>query len=289
MSEEQTLPQRVVMPTDEAFAENRYHLTCWRYVRGTLAHLSHRTETVFSDDLRKIDWSTFEIVVDDERVVIDFSDFLVLSNVSGRFKNWLRFQHCPGFEPYPNLGSFPPCSYLDWEEYDQLRQSRYDASGDKIVYRHSSLTGRLPGLVRRRQRAGEILKEHYAGRLETGFVQQREFFRGCTESLVVVHIPGSYPHSLDRSVQQMFGLGVCVISPDIWTTCLEERPVAGEHYLMLRDDFSDLPEKIQWCLENRRACVEVGRAAQRFFETHCTPAAIWTYVKARVERHRQPA
>ncbi len=286
MTDENLLPQRVVMPTDKAFAENNYHLVCWRYCYGTLEHLSNQIDVSLSDRLGKPAWSAFEIRVDDEPVVIDFSDFIILSNVSGRFTNWLRFQHNPAFEPYPNLGSFPPCSFVDWDEFYKLREMRYDAGGDKIVYKHSSLDRRLPGLVRRRKLAGEILRQHYAERLDTGFMPQKEYFQRCTESLVVVHVPGSHPHILDRSVQQMFGLGVCVISPDIWTTCLEERPVAGQHYLMLRDDYADLPEKIEWCLDNRLECAEIGRQAQQFFDRHCLPDAIWRYVKARVDDNR---
>ncbi len=111
---------------------------------------------------------------------------------------------------------------------------------------------------------------------------QQHYFRECTESLAVVHIPGSHPHILDRTVQQMFALGVCVISPDIWTTCLEVRPQANVHYLAIRDDYSDLPEKIDWIADHRDRAAAIGAAAKNFFRQYCTPEAIWRYVHRRL-------
>lgn len=276
------LPAHVVLPDDSMFA-GEYFVHYLRYVRGTLEHLADKIELTHSTSLKRPDWSAFEVLVDDQVVVIDFSDFSLISTSSSAYRHWLRFHHTPSLEPFPNLGSFPPWSFMHWGRYEELlRRPAYTALGEQVIYRHGDIDNRESGVGRRRSAAGDILRRDFPDRVVTGFVAQEEFFDSCLRSALVVHIPGSHPHILDRTVQQMFGLGVCVISPDLWTTCLETRPVAGEHYLLLRDDFSNLPELVHWALANRDQCRQIGRAAQAFFQRQCTPMAIWNYICRRL-------
>lgn len=280
------LPQRITLPNESIF-EGGHQAGYWKYVRGTVEALADSVKLEYSSELGRRCWSAFEILVDDEIVVIDFSDFHIVNTKSSGCANWLRFHHTPAFMPYPNLGSFPPWSFWNWDDYTQAASGpQYTASGDYVVYRHSSLENRMPNLVQRRTRAMELLTAHCGDRLRTGFIAQSEYFRDCLESQVVVHIPGSHPHILDRTVQQMFALGVCVISPDLWTTCLEERPQAGVHYVGILDDYSDLPDKVDWVKNHPQQAVAIGQAAKQFFATHCTPEAIWRYVQKRVSEKR---
>jgi hypothetical protein len=283
------LPQRIVLPPDSIFAAGK-HAGYWRYVRSTAAWLGEQTVLDYSDRLRRPAWSAFEIDVDGHRMVIDYSDFLLVDQKASAYKHWLRFHHTPAFSPFVHLGSFPPWSFTDWELYQRLSlKQRYSASGSSIIYRHSVWQGRLSNLIERRERALRILSEHCSNRLVTGFVSQDRYFQDCLGSLAVVHIPGSHPHILDRSVQQMFALGVCVISPDLWTTCLEQRPQAGVHYVSVQDDYSDLIAKVDWVAANREAAVAIGDAAKRFFASHCTPSAIWNYIMRRIHCGDQQA
>ena len=277
-----SLPECVVMPP-ETILDDEFHRYYLKYVRGTVEALAGQVELSTSSELRRPAWSAFEVRVDGEIVAIDFSDFHLVATESGGYRHWLRFHHTPAMEPFPNLGSFPPWSFLDWSQLERFRRcSAYTAGGEQIIYRHSSLAQRSAPIVQRRRKAGELLKRHFPERVEMGFVPQDDYFQACLNSLVVVHIPGSHPHILDRTVLQMFALGVCVISPDLWTTCLEQRPQADEHYLMLRDDFEDLPSKIEWALRHRDRCAEIGQRGKRFFDSHCMPAAIWEYIHRRV-------
>ncbi|WP_153555825.1 glycosyl transferase family 90 [Roseimaritima sediminicola] len=276
------LPRTVALPPPTIF-DCEFNAGYWKYVRGTLTALASRVRCQISDGLGKLGWSSFEIRVDGQPVAIDYSDYLLVDELSSAYAHWLRFHHTPAFVPFPNLGSFPPWSFWDWQQYERARQSlRYTAAGDAIIYRHSSLENRLPNVVERRRRALRLLQAACPERLQTGFVPQDQYFAECAASLAVVHIPGSHPHILDRSVQQMFALGVCVISPDLWSTCLEQRPQAGVHYVGILDDYSDLPEKVQWVADNRRQAAAIGQAAKAFFAEHCTPEAIWRYIHRRV-------
>lgn len=288
MSFEPTLPRSVILPHDTIF-DDEFTVGYWKYVRGTVAALTDAIRLEYSEQLGKQGWSGFEILVDGQSVVIDYSDFLIVNPLSAAFQHWLLFHHTPAFVPYPNLGSFPPWSFWDWNDYQiALQGPRYTAMGESIIYRHSSLENRLPNAIERRTRAMQILQQHCRDRLRTGFIEQQQYFQECLSSLAVVHIPGSHPHILDRSVQQMFAHGVCVISPDLWSTCLEHRPQAGVHYVGILDDYSDLPEKVNWVAEHRSQAAAIGAAAQAFFAERCTPKAIWSYIHQRLHTPALP-
>ncbi len=153
MSFNSGLPQRISMPPDSIFEGGRF-VGYWKYVRGTIEALSDSITLEYNSQLRRRSWSAFEMLVDGQMVVIDYSDFLLVDVDSSSHDHWLRFHHTPAFMPYPYLGSFPPWSFLDWEDHRRsTNQLVYTASGDSIVYRHSSLENRLPNLIQRRTRA----------------------------------------------------------------------------------------------------------------------------------------
>jgi hypothetical protein len=277
-----SLPSRVVIP-DESICDQGRHRGYLQYVRGTIEALAPDVELVIDREARRVGWSSFEIVVDDHVAVIDYSDFAIIDPRFRQYDHWFRFHHNPSFAPYAKLGSFPPWSFLDWNEYHRISSNQPStALNDRIIYRHSRLKNRLPNLVERRMRAMSLLREHCGDRLTTGYVPQEIYFQDCLRSLAVVHIPGSHPHILDRTVQQMFGIGVCVISPDLWTTCLEKRPQANVHYVPIQDDYSDLTEKVDWVTDHPDQALQIGQAAKRFFTQNCTPAAIWRYIYRKV-------
>jgi len=277
------LPREVVLPPESLFESPLFRAN-WRYVRGTVAALPGVKLSV-DPSLGMPCWSAFEAVVDGVKIAIDMSDFLQLAPVSGGYELWLRFQHVPAFEPYERIGSFPPYSHEDWVEYErQAGRISYRAAGERICYRvHSHAGGGLGGRTRRREQVRRLLRRHFPGLVDEQLLRPYwRFLAAACSALVAVHVPGSHPHILDRSVLQLWSVGACVICTDIWTSCLERRPVPGEHYLMMRDDFSDLVELIHWCRANRQACVGIGQRAKQFFRQHCTPAAIWSYIKGRL-------
>jgi hypothetical protein len=76
-------------------------------------------------------------------------------------------------------------------------------------------------------------------------------------------------------------MGVCVVSPAIWGTCLEELPKPGIHYLGVQHDYSDLVSTVAACFADRDRCRRIGAAARRFFDEHCLPRPIWQYIHRR--------
>jgi len=281
------LPRRVeVVPIDAVgpSAVERHH---WNYFAGTVRDAG--TELVVNANLKTPSWSSFEFRADGELAVYEYSDFLPFDRASWRYKHWFKRAFCPGHKVCRHLVSFSPTSFLDWRQYRQLTaENRYTATGDVILHKQSAPVPRNrvgADLRRRRLKAREMLVERFGSRVETTIDPQRRFFLKAFGCLVSVHIPGSWEHLLDRGQHQLMGLGVCTVSPEIWTCCLGERPQAWLHYVPIRDDFSDLAEKVAWCDTHREECRRIGRRAKVFFETHSMPKVIWQYVMRRLQTH----
>ncbi|HVA45182.1 MAG TPA: glycosyl transferase family 90 [Pirellulales bacterium] len=281
------LPKQVRLPPESvalAHGEWSCHLEAWRYVVSTLRALPE-IEVVFDAALGMLCWSAYELRVDGVPVAIDISDYVLVDAAVGGFEHWLRFTYTPLFAPFPGIGSFPITSFLDWHEYERLcRELRYRAEGGRVVYsQRDYLEEKLPGgKTARRQHARRVLQERYGAALDDDWTDRPGYWRRAADSLVTVCVPGADNHHLDRGQHQLLGLGVCTISPDLFIAPLEERLVAGEHYVACRDDYADLIDQIEWCRAHRDACRQIGRQAQEFFQRHSTPRAIWRYVGQRL-------
>ena len=57
---------------------------------------------------------------------------------------------------------------------------------------------------------------------------------------------------------------VLMAKPQIGSWLMEETLIPNYHYIQLRDDFEDLPEKIKWCDDNADACIEIIKNAHDF-------------------------
>lgn len=281
------LPRSVEIPPRTIVETEPYVQLCWDYLHATLVSL--KIDVKINPDLPCVCPSAFEMHVDGVTAVYDYSDYLLVAGEQQRYRHWFRFHHTSGFTPHDNLASFPPISFLNWDEYRHLgNQIRYDASGETILHAQAfeflsrSESARDRDLYRRRKRARERLISEFGHRVDTEIRPQRDFWRAAGRALVSVHIPGSWPHSLDRGQHQLLGFGVCTISPTIWTSTLGETIQPYEHYVPIRDDDSDLVEKVQWCEQHREECAAIGRRARAFFLKHSTPSAIWTSIVNRM-------
>jgi hypothetical protein len=57
---------------------------------------------------------------------------------------------------------------------------------------------------------------------------------------------------------------VFMAKPRVTSWLMETTLVPNYHYVLLKDDFSDLLEKIIWCNNNQNKCIEIIRNANRF-------------------------
>ena len=281
------LPREVRLPPESvalAHGQCSYHYEAWRYVLGTL-RVMPGVNVEFDSRLAMPCWSAYELRVDDVPVVVDISDYVLVDPAVGDFRHWLRFTYTPLFAPFPDIGSFPITSFLDWDQFGELSlELDYCAAGQRIVYGQSEAVGEnLPSRkTERRQHVRAVLRELYTGDLDDEWTDRPSYWRRAASSMVTICVPGADNHHLDRGQHQLLGLGVCTISPDLCMAPLGDRLVAGEHYVTCRDDYGDLVDKIEWCRQHRNECREIGRNARQFFQAHSTPGAIWEYVAKRL-------
>jgi hypothetical protein len=281
------LPQHVALPPRHVVGSEPYRQLCWDYLRSTLAFLPIAVD--IDDTLTSVCQGAFAIRIDGVAAVYDYSDYLLVDGAQKDHRHWFRFHHTQGFIPHDNLASFPPISFLDWNEFHEVSSRlHYEASGDTILHSQSfeflagSLSTRDRDLYARRQLVRSRLHAEFGPLVQTDRLSQRDFWQAACHSLVSVHVPGSWRHSLDRGQHQLLGLGVCTLSPEIWTTILDRRIEAYQHYVPVRDDFSDLISQVVWCRGHRAECATMGRRAKAFFLEHSTPAAIWSFIAQRM-------
>jgi hypothetical protein len=80
---------------------------------------------------------------------------------------------------------------------------------------------------------------------------------------------------------EAFGLGVCTVSPELQNTLpWRKRFEPGVHYVGCKPYFSDVCEKVKWCLANPEECKEIGQNARDLFDECCLPARQVTWMKA---------
>ena len=54
--------------------------------------------------------------------------------------------------------------------------------------------------------------------------------------------------------------------PRVTSWLMETTLVPNKHYILLKDDFSDLYEKLQWCNSNQDKCIEIVKNANEFMK-----------------------
>lgn len=52
--------------------------------------------------------------------------------------------------------------------------------------------------------------------------------------------------------------------PRCFSWLMEDKLIAGVHYILLKDDFSDIVEKLEWCNDNQEKCKEIVRNANKY-------------------------
>lgn len=279
------LPKEIRVPAQLIHrAKITHHVS---YVEAMLNDISRRFGTRIVEDAG-LGFPTplsFEIGLGSLRCAIDYNDLPQLPPRAGEFDFWIKFHTTSAHVPFGNVLPFPPCSFSNWDQYRELESDiRYAASGDTILHaQRTKITLRAQqwaeDLTRRRSLVREQLRGRYGDEVDVDFTDQVTYWRKASTCLTSVHAPGMWNNMLDRAQLQMFGFGVCTISPVLYTRLSPSgSPVPGEHYIACRDDYADLIEKVEWCRENREKCCEVGAAAKRLFQENCLPEAVWSMV-----------
>jgi hypothetical protein len=74
----------------------------------------------------------------------------------------------------------------------------------------------------------------------------------------------------DVATDLKWKLGSCSVvlkcKPTVVSWLMEDKLIPGVHYVLIKDDYSDLLEKIYWCLSNDDKCIEIIKNANLYME-----------------------
>lgn len=213
----------------------------------------------------------FSARVNDWLVGFDFCD-LADAHHLGHF-HYVFKQACMScHEHYLRVASWPNIAFKSWSQYLEL-SARPSGFINAINYR--DVINDREGLVSRRTRVREILKEAFGDRVHTDIVFQRQYLDAVRDYAVTVHVGGGFNNRTDRTSMQTMALGGCLVQPTIFTLVGDQRPRPGVHYFDCWDDYSDLVETVRWVLEHREERDKVAAQAKAFYRQECCPEAFW--------------
>ena len=261
------------LPRRSMFA--RYYEVYYRFHLNTLKHLGANITYVGDTSIGD---ARYTMKLDGQEMAIDYSVHLDMAPNYERYPYYFKTHYSEGVhDAETNMYAFSPISFYDWDEYYALeKQVEYTASSNLILNRQRPHLNAL----KRRNVVQARLKQRYGDQVAIDVVKQKEFWRDAARCLVSVCVPGSRNDMLDRGHIQFLGLGVCTICPYL----INYLPGGGTlqpgvHYVQCADDYSDLEDQIEWCRNNRDACVEIGRNAKKLFMERFTPEPLWHYVR----------
>jgi hypothetical protein len=247
-----------------AFADQKYYNVHFKYVLNIFKHLNCRIEYEKRDG--------FVITVDGKPFLIDYADTSIPVNCALPV---FKF-HC--HKETPKLFSFPPVSFYNWNEYDQFKNLvKYPASGD-ISYRQRA----YGNAKERRNFVKQVLSGRYAN-LKTGLIGQKEYWYEINNLFVALFVPGWCNNILDRAQFQYMAFGCCTISPRLPEILPFGRfLIPNEHYVLCKDDYSDITDLIDFYTCCPETCIEIGNNAKTLFEEVATPGGIGKWITSKL-------
>lgn len=243
-------------------------------ISGVNVELIDSTDTVFVCDDKLI----FSCVLNDKQFIVDYADH--------HYKNWKQqFENIPYFkfqttsEKNNDIISLGPpivgakiknLKGATMREYMHMRNHfEYVPDNNKI------LAKQLPNgaATERRNYVHQLLLNSYGDEVDTNVdCDQWQFWEMHKNALVSVCVPGATNNMADRGQTELFGLGVCTVSPEIKTLFpYNKQPTPNYHYIKCKDDYSDLINVINKLKKNPERTIRVAANARRFFEKYYTP------------------
>jgi len=227
--------------------------------------------------IEPIHQSRFRMEINDKNVIIDFRDHIDIHPMYKDYDYYFKYHVTEGkHSKYKKLYPLGAISFLNWEQYFKLRKEiKYKCNNDIILNNQ-----RVFGNARiRRPKVRKIIRKKYGKFLDTTLVPQIDFWKKINNCLVSVCVPGARNDMLDRGQWQYMAFGACTISPYIKTIlAYNKKLIPNIHYIQCRDDYTDINDKIEWCKNNRKKCIKIGRNAQKLFLQTSTPEKLWKWI-----------
>jgi len=252
----------------------RYAITA-----GVEVELIETTDKVFIKD----DQLIFSCLINDQQVIFDYAD------------HWNR----SWIDDYPNLKYFKfqttqnsPTSAIPLgppmvgvkkagtkgatlREYLDLKWEFNYVPGNSILCKQ------LPNgaATERRNNVHKLITEYFTDVDIDANVDQIQFWKAHQNCLTSICVPGATNNMVDRGQIELFGLGVCTISPKLETRFpFDKIPEPNLHYIQCADDYSDLIKIIHDLHQNKNLCKEIGNNAKTFYDEYFSPDKYWEWI-----------
>ena len=265
-------------PTDRNIQWHRYYHVHYMYIKNLLT-----ADGACIEDVNPIDFfeyrmlTSFEVIINRHRILFDYNDHLKLSvpdKQVGIYKCVFKFHYNKELHSdFKNIFPFSPVNFNSWKQYELMsNECKYTATGE--VINKQSIAG---AAIERRTHVQKLLARY---NINTDIIDQDQFLKLINSCMVSVCVPGARNDMLDRGQGQYMFLGACTISPKLITILSWDEPlVSGVHYVECKADYSDLIEKIEWCRNNKQACIDIGSNARQLFKKTSLPIRQIEWIK----------
>lgn len=95
------------------------------------------------------------------------------------------------------------------------------------------------------------------------YIKMNESWRDFLHYKYVISVHGN-DADIDLSWKLASNSVVLMAKPQYFTWFMEDLLIPGYHYVLLKDDFSDLREKLDWCKANQDKCKEIIEHAHQY-------------------------
>jgi hypothetical protein len=274
-----------VLKFPEESQSHRYNLIHFKFflqyakIAGLDVQMVQSNDRVFVGN----DQLTFSCLINDQQIIVDYADHST--------KNWKHlYPEIPYFKfqtteknPKNLLPLGPPMVGIKrngnkgatMREYNHLRHHYAYQPQNKILCKQ------LPNgaATERRNQVQKLLLDNFADVDIDANVNQIDFWKMHETCLAAVCVPGATNNMVDRGHMELIGLGVCTISPDLYTVFPNNQVLQpGVHYIKCQDDYSDLVKIISSLEKNPSFAKTIGDNARAFYEKYYTPKAYWDWI-----------
>ena len=98
-----------------------------------------------------------------------------------------------------------------------------------------------------------------------------------SEYKYIVHVDG-HVSAFRLSLELSMGCVILLVDSP-WKIWYRDLLKEGEHYVSVKEDLSDLIEKIKWCRDNDEKCEQIAKNARIFFDTYLQKDGVMDYMQ----------
>jgi hypothetical protein len=249
---------------------------------GVNIELIESTDKVFIEEDKLI----FSCLINDQQVIFDYADHSTRSWIQD-YPNlkYFKFQTTESNSEIP-LG--PPMVGVKMfgtkgatvREYLNLKNEYKFTPGNSILCKQ------IPNgaATERRNIVHSILKENFSDIDISSNEDQINFWLKHENCLTAICVPGATNNMVDRGHAELIGLGVCTISPNLYTLFPWKKKLEPNlHYLECKDDYSNLVDIIKFLQSNPSKATEIGNNARNFYDRFYHPIKYWRWIMENIK------